>query len=163
MKNLYLVLLALMLSIPLWGQSKFPSLTVKKMTGGTINLNQITNNGKPILFIFWATWCGPCKRELNAIHELYADWTKETGVKIYAIAADDQRTVDRVLPFVNAAGWNFDVILDPNGDVRRTFGVNDVPFTILFNGNGIQFWKHSIYNPGDEYEIYVKIHQLLKK
>lgn len=163
MKSLYLVLLAILISLSLCGQSKFPNLVVKKMSGGSINLNQVTNNGKPIVFIFWATWCGPCKRELNAIHELYDEWVADTGVKIYAISADDQRTVERVQPFVNASGWTFDVLLDPNGDVRRTFGVQDIPFTIVFNGSGVQYWKHSIYNPGDEYEILIKIHQLLKK
>jgi cytochrome c biogenesis protein CcmG/thiol:disulfide interchange protein DsbE len=163
MKKLLYTILFLFAVLSANSQSKFPNLMVKKMGGGSINLNQITNNGKPIVFIFWATWCGPCKRELNAIHEIYDDWVADTGVKIYAIAADDQRTVDRVLPFVNASGWTFDILLDPNGEVRRTFGVQDIPFTIVFNGDGVQYWKHSIYNPGDEYEILIKIHQLLKK
>ena len=59
---------------------KIPAATVKKLDGSKVNSNTFTNNGKPIIISFWATWCKPCKKELDAIHENYSDWTKETGV-----------------------------------------------------------------------------------
>ena len=46
-------------------------------------INKFNNNGKPIIISFWATWCKPCKKELDAIAENYTDWQKETGVKLF--------------------------------------------------------------------------------
>jgi thiol-disulfide isomerase/thioredoxin len=143
-----------------FAQEKLPNVTIKDINGNSINLSELSNNGKPIVINFWATWCAPCKRELNTISELYTEWVEETGVKIYAVSIDDQRTVDKVKPYVNASGWEYEILLDTNGELKRALGVNNVPFTLLLDGNGNVVWKHNNYNPGDENELYEKIVKL---
>jgi len=143
-----------------FAQEKLPNVILKDINGNSVNLSELSNNGKPIVINFWATWCAPCKRELNTIHDLYEDWKEETGVKIYAISVDDQRTVDKVKPYTNAQGWEYEVLLDTNGDLKRAIGVNNVPFTLLLDGKGNIVWKHNNYNPGDENELYEKIVKL---
>jgi cytochrome c biogenesis protein CcmG, thiol:disulfide interchange protein DsbE len=160
MKSLYLLTFFLFLSIVTFAQEKLPNVVLKDMNGNAVNLSEITNEGKPFVINFWATWCAPCKRELNTISDLYEDWQTETGVKIYAISIDDQRTVDKVKPYVNAQGWEYEVLLDTNGDLKRALGVNNVPFTFLVDGKGNIVWKHNNYNPGDEHELYEKIQKL---
>jgi thiol-disulfide isomerase/thioredoxin len=58
--------------------------TLKDVNGNTQNLSKFSNNGKPVIISFWATWCKPCKAELNTIAEEYDDWVDETGVKLIA-------------------------------------------------------------------------------
>lgn len=145
------------------GQDKLPSVTLKDLDGNIVNLSEISNDGKPIIINFWATWCSPCKRELSAINDLYVDWVDETGVKLIAVSVDDQRTVDRVKPYVDGSGWEYDILLDTNADLKRAMGVNNVPFTFLVNGDGEIVWKHNNYNPGDEYELYDKIIELIEE
>jgi len=163
MKSLNLLTFFLCLSLISFAQEKLPNVELKDIKGNIVNLSEITNDGKPFVINFWATWCAPCKRELNTISELYTDWQNDTGVKIYAISIDDQRTVDKVKPYVNASGWEYEVLLDTNGDLKRALGVNNVPFTFLVDGKGNIVWKHNNYNPGDEEELYEQIEKLKEK
>lgn len=138
---------------------KLPSVTLKNIDGKTINTADISNDGKPIVISFWATWCSPCKKELNTIAEDYEDWQDETGVKLIAVSIDDRRSVTRVKPYVNSADWDYEVLLDTNSDFKRAMGVNNVPHTFLLNGKGEIVWQHNNYAPGDEKEL---LHELKK-
>jgi len=161
MKNIFIALLACsLLSMTLVGGSKLPSVKVKDLNGNTINTADFSNDGKPIVISFWATWCGPCKKELNAIHEVYEDWQDETGVKVIAVSIDDARSATRVKPYVDGQGWDYDVYLDSNQDFKRALNVNNVPQTFLLNGKGEIVWTHSGYNPGDEEELLEEIEKL---
>jgi len=136
---------------------KLPSVNIKDMAGNNINTANFSNDGNPIVISFWATWCKPCKLELNTIADLYDDWQDETGVKLVAVSVDNERTKNSVKPQVNAAGWEYDVWLDPNGDFKRAMGVNNVPHTFLLDGEGNIVYSHTGYSLGDEEELFEKI------
>lgn len=160
MKNLLAALLVTFsMSLIAQNQGKVPSVDVKTMDYETFNTSKISNNGKPVVINFWATWCSPCKRELNNIAYMYEDWVEETGVKIVAVSIDDARNMGKVAPYVNGKSWEYDILLDPNGDLKRAMGVNNVPHTFLVDGNGDIVWQHNSYSEGDEYELY----ELIKK
>ena len=140
-----------------------PSADVKKLSGQVVNTSNFSNDGKPIVVSFWATWCKPCVKELNAYNDYYMDWKDETGVKIIAVSTDDTRSSGRVAPYVNARGWQFDVFLDENGDFKRAMNVANVPHTFLLNGNGEIVWQHTSYVDGDEEELYDKLLEITEK
>ncbi|PLX22694.1 MAG: alkyl hydroperoxide reductase [Salinivirgaceae bacterium] len=141
---------------------QIPSADVKKMSGETVSTSTFQNDGKPMVISFWATWCKPCVKELNAYSDNYEDWVEETGVKIIAISIDDTRSSGRVGPYVNARGWEFDVYLDENANFKRAMNVPNVPHTFLIDGNGKIVWQHTSYVEGDEEELYQKILELAK-
>lgn len=156
--------LSLLLPLALSAQSgKLPSVMVETLDGKKVNTSTWSNNGKPIIINFWATWCAPCKRELNAISEKYADWQKQTGVKLIAVSVDDARSVNRVNPYVNGQDWEFDVVKDANADLKRALNVNSVPHTFLVDGSGNIVWQHNNYEPGDENELFQKVKELAGK
>lgn len=140
---------------------QLPSVEVKKLDGTTFNTNQFSNDGKPMIIDFWATWCKPCIEELNAIHDVYADWQKETGVKVIAVSLDDARTMNRVAPFVNGRNWKFENYIDPNADFRRAMNVNMPPHTFLLNGKGEIVWQHVGFVEGNEDELFEQVKKLL--
>ena len=160
MNKIFLSLsLSLFISI---GYAQLPNINLKDVNGVTKNLSKFSNNGNPIIISFWATWCKPCKAELNTIAEEYDDWVDETGVKLIAVSIDDARSSTRVEPYINAQGWEYLVLLDPNGDLKRAMNVNNVPHTFLVDGNGKIVWDHNNYSPGDEKELYEELVKIAK-
>lgn len=153
---------SLLLFSNLFAQKKngIPSADVLDIAGETVNTSDISNDGKPIILNFWATWCAPCKRELNNIAEMYDEWQEETGVKLVAMSIDDIRNMGKVAPYVNGKGWDYEVYIDPNGDFKRAMGVNNVPHTFLVNGDGEVVWQHNSYSEGDEYELFDLVKKL---
>lgn len=162
MKNALLVAFFTLLTFTAFSQDEnkalfsLPDVEVKTIDGEPFNTKSIDNEGKPIIMTFWATWCKPCMKEHDAINEVYEEWVDETGVKLYAISIDNARSSKRVLPTVNGKGWEFDVLLDPNGDLKRAMNVNIPPHTFIINGNGDIVWQHIGYLEGDEIE-YIEI------
>ncbi|MBT4737830.1 MAG: TlpA family protein disulfide reductase [Flavobacteriales bacterium] len=139
-----------------------PSVKVKNLKGSLVNIQTIENDGNPIVISFWATWCKPCKKELNTIAEVYEDWQEETGVKLVAISIDDSRSVSKVKPYVNSSGWEYEIYLDPNRDLSRSLGVSTVPHTFLLDGKGNIVWEHRGYIEGDEEELLEQIEHISK-
>lgn len=137
-----------------------PSVSVKKLDGTTLDTKDLNNDGKPMIINFWATWCAPCVKELNTIADEYPTWVKETGVKLVAVSIDDARNTAKVKPFVDAKGWEYEIILDPNSDFKRALGVNNPPMTFLVDGKGNIVWTHTGYAPGDEDDLYEEVQKL---
>ncbi|MFT4660211.1 MAG: cytochrome c biogenesis protein CcmG/thiol:disulfide interchange protein DsbE [Patiriisocius sp.] len=163
-KRSIILLLAVILTSSVSAQEmgKVPSVEVKTMDGTNIDISSIENDGKPIIINFWATWCSPCKKELNNIADVYDDWVEETGVKIIAVSIDDSRSSSRVKPYIDASGWDFEILLDENSDLKRAMNVTSPPFTFLVNGKGEIVYKHVGYSEGDEDELYEKVLELVK-
>ena len=159
MKKLFALLVAVLVLSGLQAQQKsdLPNVTIKNLQGKDVNIATLSNNGKPFVMTFWATWCGPCIKEHNALDEVYSDWQKETGVKIFAVSIDDSRTTAKVKPFVEGKGWEFEVLLDVNKDLARAMNVSNPPHTFLFDGNGKIVWQHTGYLDGGEEDLYQEI------
>lgn len=135
------------------GLKKVPSVDIKDLQGNPYNTSNINNDGNPIIISFWATWCKPCVKELTAIADVYDDWVEETGVMLIAVSIDDARSSKMVEPLVNGKGWEYRVLLDPNGDFKRAMNVGLVPHTFLIDGNGNIVWQHTSFTEGSELEL----------
>ena len=101
--------------------------------------------------------------ELNAIKEVYPDWQDETGVKLYAVSVDKAQDVTKVKPVVDASSWEYEVLLDPNGDFQRAMGAANVPRVVVVDGNGKIVESHSGYTEGSEDHLFEIIRELVNK
>lgn len=155
-KFLSIFSLLLVLGVASAQESEFPDYAVPDTQGNKVDVKSISKEGKPVVLAFWATWCGPCIQELNAINEKIDTWREETGVKFYAVSVDDSKTVSRVQSMVNGKGWDFDILLDTNNELKRRLNFATPPYVVLIK-NGNIVYKHVGYQPGSEEELYEKI------
>lgn len=129
-----------------------PDVFIENLQRQNVSATQLLNPNGPTIISFWATWCKPCLRELNAINAKLDEWKQETNVKLVAISTDDARTQLRVPAFVKSKNWNFDVYIDPNGELQRSMNILSIPHTIILNASGEIIYQHSAYAIGDEKE-----------
>ena len=144
-------------------KAQLPSITLKTMDGKTIQTDQLSNDGKPFIIDFFATWCKPCNRELKAIHEVYPDWQEETGVKLYAVSIDQAQNIHKVKPMVDENGWEYEVLLDPNSDFLHALSIQMIPYVLICDGNGKIVFRKNGYTDGAEEELIEKVRELVKK
>ena len=141
---------------------ELPNLSLNDMYGKKVNVADYGKNGKITVLSFWATWCSPCKKELNNISYMYEDWQEDYGMELIAISIDDVRNVSKVKTYVDGQRWEYAVLLDTNEDLKRMMNFQTVPYTVLVNQSGKIVYTHAGYVEGDEYILEEKIKALSK-
>ena len=136
MKTRFFSLLFVLVAFALQAAAQLPSVTLKDINGKTVNTAELSNDGKPFIISFFATWCKPCNRELTAISEVYEEWQEETGVKLIAVSIDQAQNINKVKPLVDGNGWTYDVLLDPNSEFKRALGIQMIPYVLIVDGKG---------------------------
>lgn len=154
---------AIFVAAQLSAQNALPSVTLKTLDGKTVNAQELAKRGKPVILSFWATWCSPCKKELDAINEVYSDWQKNYNIDLIAITIDDARALPKVAPMVATKGWSFEILSDVNSDLKRALNFPSVPQTFLLDASGKIAYSHSGYIPGDEEELEKHIKEIIEK
>ena len=156
MKRLIICLLVILGG--LYSYAALPEVTLQDVDGHQVAVGSLAHKGKPVVIAFFATWCKPCMRELKALDELYADWQDETDVEIYIVSIDQGQDIHKVKPLVDGNGWEFSVLLDPNGTFKRAMDVQNVPHLFVLNSKGEIVYNHTGYSAGDENEIRKYLH-----
>ena len=152
----FIFLSVFLLSITGFSQKTLPNISVKTFEGEKVSVTELSSDDKIAVISLWATWCVPCIKELDAINELYDEWRTEVDFEVYAISVDDSRSVKRAKALVNGKGWEHNILLDTNQNLKRALGVSAIPETIIVKNNKI-LYRHTGYRNGDEYELFEKL------
>jgi len=153
MKYLLIAFISFLGFQTLSAQKSVPAVDVQTLEGERVNLKDYTGQGNFTILSFWATWCKPCKTELDAIYDIYPDWQDEFGVELIAVSIDDSRTVRKVIPMVEQKNWPYTILTDSNQNVQRALNFRSIPQTFLVNPEGQIIYSHNGYSPGSEYEL----------
>lgn len=110
--------------------SQAPNFTLPDLDGNSTELSALVAE-KPVLLIFWATWCPTCVEEIPVLNE----WTaKYPGLKIIGINV--QEPAERVKEFSRSQGILYPVLLDQEGEVAQRFGLVGIPASVLILPDG---------------------------
>lgn len=127
-------------SVPVIGASVVvgepaPDVEAKLLDGAT-QFRLSANRGKVTLINFWATWCGPCKKELPDLISLSKELAPK-GVKFIGVSVDRApNVVDLVRTFCTEQGITYQILLS-NDDMEAAFGnPRAIPTTVLVDADG---------------------------
>jgi cytochrome c biogenesis protein CcmG/thiol:disulfide interchange protein DsbE len=166
MKKALILVVFTIFSLSTWAQKDaqtMPNIVLKDMNGKAKNMEDYSKSGKITIISFWATWCSPCKKELNNINEVYEDWKTKYDVQLVAVCTDNARNIQKVKPYVDGQGWEYEIIMDVNQDFQRALNIVQIPHTFLLDQNGKVVYQHSGYVEGDEFALEEKIKSLTAK
>jgi thiol-disulfide isomerase/thioredoxin len=93
--------------------------------------------GRAVVLNFWATWCAPCKEELPSLQTLH----ELGGGDPVVIGINVRETASHVKRFIASTGMTFPVVLDPQGELAKRFGVSAYPTTLLIAPDGQIRWR----------------------
>ena len=78
------------------------------------------------------------------------------------MSIDQAHNINKVKPLVDNHGWDYEVLLDPNGDLKHAFGIQMIPYVLIVSGQGNIVYKHQGYTDGAEEELIEKVRELIK-
>jgi cytochrome c biogenesis protein CcmG, thiol:disulfide interchange protein DsbE len=150
----------LLLSSITFANEKASDFTLPDLKSKNFQLSDHFGQG-PILINFWATWCLPCKAEMNAYKKIYKKFNNK-GLQIVSISIDDPRTVSKVKSAVRTNRYPFKILLDTNSEVFQLYQGTNPPLSLIINKDGQIIYSHTGYRKGDEKKVEKIISGLLK-
>lgn len=108
-----------------------PSFSLKDLDGKFSSLNDF--KGRPVLVIFWASWCPSCCEEIPVLEKYFSGRQDQVAILLLAIDGEKEKKIRR---YVQKEKITLSVLLDAKEKVARTFGVNFIPVVFLIDREG---------------------------
>ena len=111
-----------------------PEISLKTPEGEILALSSL--RGKVVLIDFWASWCGPCRKENPNVKKIYEKY-KDQGFEIYAVSLDNNEAQWKGAIAKDGLAWkHVSELLGWKGAVSRAYGVGSIPQTFLLDKEG---------------------------
>lgn len=141
-----LLTLALLLLLPVSALAlnqgdKLPPFTAKDMDGKPHDLSSTVTGKKPVLLIFWASWCPNCKSEVPKVNELVKKYSSQ-GMEFIAINVGFNDSEKKARRFMDKTGMTYPVIFDGNGAIGYKYRVQGVPTIFIADKKGVIVYKN---------------------
>lgn len=133
-----------------------PDFALPSMAGTNHRLSE--HRGEVVAIVFWASWCGDCRRELERFERLRRTYGN-VGFVVLGVSLDGEPARARAL--ADAAGIGYPVLSDPGKDVARTYRVDDLPLIVLIDRNGVVRARHDALDEREERGLMVSLRDLI--
>jgi len=157
-----LLLLATALSIApvLAGDATAPAaeFALTSRTGEVVSLSGL--KGQVVLINFWATWCGPCRKEMPLLEQIQKKYAS-LGFTMLGVNVEEDTTM--MDAFLKDVPVTFPILLDPANGVSKLYNVSAMPSTVIVDRKGNIRYIHQGYKAGDESKYQDMIRQLIRE
>ncbi len=116
--------------------------------------------GQVVLINFWATWCGPCRKEMPLLEQIQKKYGPLGFTMLGVNVEEDTRLMDAFLKDVPVS---FPILLDPANGVSKLYNVSAMPSTVIVDRKGNVRFIHQGFQPGDEGKYQDVIRQLIRE
>lgn len=133
-----------------------PDFALPSMAGTNHRLSE--HRGEVVAIVFWASWCGDCRGELERFERLRRTYGN-VGFVVLGVSLDDEPAQARAL--AAAAALGYPVLSDPGKEVARTYRVDDLPLIVLIDRNGVVRARHDALDEREERGLMVSLRDLI--
>jgi thiol-disulfide isomerase/thioredoxin len=116
--------------------------------------------GQVVLINFWATWCGPCRKEMPLLEQIQKKYAPLGFTMLGVNVEEDTRLMEAFLKDVPVT---FPILLDPANGVSKLYNVSAMPSTVIVDRKGNVRFIHQGYKTGDESKYQDLIRQLIRE
>lgn len=135
-----------------------PNFTLKSLNGSNIKLSEYS--GQVVLLNFWASWCGPCRKEMPLLNQLHNKY-ESLGFTVVGVNVEEQSDLAR--DFIASSPVDFPILLDASNTVSQLYQVVAMPTTVVIDRNGVIRYEHKGYQSGDEKKYKKMVKTLLRE
>lgn len=136
--------------------STAPDFALRSVTGGNHRLSE--HRGEVVALIFWASWCGECRRELERFEKLRLTYAP-AGLVVLSVSLDEEPA--RAATMAQAAGIDYPVLMDAGKKVSRSYEADRLPLILLIDRNGVIRARHDALDVREERGFLVQLRDLI--
>src|SRR5215469_7817927 len=133
--------------------SRLPEFSVTDLRGQVISSTEL--RGKVVLIDFWATWCGPCKKQMPGYQELLARYGPQ-GFVVIGFKFDTMKDTEDPMLFAKRLGVQYPLAVATNAIKQKFGGIEGLPTTLLCDRRGVLRNKVIGFEYTKTFEDYIK-------
>ena len=138
--------------------SPAPDFSLPARDGGEVRLSSL--KGQVVMINFWATWCGPCRKEMPLLEQLQAKYGP-LGFTLLGVNVEPDSAA--ATAWLKGVPVSFPILFDTRNAVAESFGVQGMPSSVFVDRAGRVRHVHRGYQPGDESQYADLIRSLVKE
>lgn len=135
-----------------------PDFTLPSSTGENVRLAE--QRGQVVMLNFWASWCGPCRKEMPLLDEMSKRYSA-AGFVLYGVNVEEDNTDAKKL--IKELGVSFPILYDTESKASSLYNVDAMPTTVLIDKKGEIRFVNRGYKAGDENKYRDQIRELIKE
>jgi thiol-disulfide isomerase/thioredoxin len=133
--------------------SLLPEFSVKDLRGHPISSAEL--RGKVVLVDFWATWCGPCKKEMPGYQQLLDRYGPQ-GLVVIGFKFDTMKDTEDPVQFAKKLGIRYPLAVATDGVKQKFGGIEGLPTTLLYDRRGVLHNRVIGFEYTSTFEEYLK-------
>jgi len=135
-----------------------PDFTLKSLQGKNLKLAE--QRGQIILINFWASWCGPCRKEMPILQNLHTKY-QDLGVAVWGVNVEQENQAGR--DFLADLNLSFPIFFDQTNTISANYQVEAMPTTVIVDRDGKVRYIFRGYKDGYEKKYAKAIKKLIRE